>query len=533
MADRSLRMKTAFTVLGAARVAAFAAALTILPLLLAACSGGGGGGGSSQSTPPPTGQNYTDPVVYSGGANASLQSAAEITAVTHAQLPLNGATLNYTATAGHLTARTLGTGAERASFFYVAYTLDNAPAATRPVTFFYNGGPGSASVWLHLGSFGPKRLVTGFPATTAATPFPLVDNAESLLDVSDLVFVDAIGSGYSQAIAPNTNSTFWGVDVDAAAFRDFVMRYVIVNNRAASPKFLYGESYGGPRTGILAHLLETAGVHLHGVVLQSPAMNYSSNCGIVDGVAICSSYLPSYAASGAWYNRANPSPAPAAIPAYMVDMRTFSTTQYDPAVRSLLGNGVAPAPALLTQLVNTTGLSLSNWQTNLNFPPGQFQSALMPGTQIGRYDSRVSAPSGSALAQNGDPSSTFISPSFGSNIMGYLAALGYTTPSGYVMSSNAINSWNFTHDGRQVPDTIPDLAAAIAINPALKVLAVNGYHDLATPFYITEQDLARLGNNPNVRIRNYMGGHMTYLDDGSRVLQKADLVQFYQNALAP
>jgi carboxypeptidase C (cathepsin A) len=144
----------------------------------------------------------------------------------------------------------------------------------------------------------------------------------------------------------------------------------------------------------------------------------------------------------------------------------------------------------------------------------------------------VSAPSNSALARDGDPSSTFISSSFAAGITSHLATLGYTTPSSYVLSSGAINTWNFSHDGLQMPDTIPDLAAAIAINPALKVLSVSGYHDLATPFFVTEQDLARLGNNPNIRIRNYMGGHMTYLDDGSRVVQKADLAQFYQNALA-
>lgn len=503
-------------------------------LLLAACGGGGGGGGSAGTTPPPpSGQSFTDPAVYSSAPNASLQSAAEITAVTHSQLVLNGITLNYTATAGHLTALSLGTGAPQASFFYVAYTLDGAPAATRPVTFFYNGGPGSATAWLHLGSFGPKRLVTGFPATTAATPFPLVDNAESLLDVSDLVFVDAVGSGYSQAVAPNRNSTFWGVDADAAVFRDFVMRYAIVNNRAASPKFLYGESYGGPRTGVLAHLLETAGVHLHGIVLQSPAMNYASNCGINgEGSSLCTSYLPTYSASGAWYNRTVPPVAPAALPDFLAQVRPFATQQYDPAVRALLGNGVQPTPELLNQLVGYTGISLPSWQANLNYPPGAFQSALVPGTLIGRYDSRVSAPANSALASQGDPSSTFISSSFASGITSHLAALGYTTPSNYVLSSNAIQSWNFSHDGRQFPDTIPDLGAAIAINPALKVLSVSGYHDLATPFYVTEQDLARLGNNPNIRIRNYLGGHMTYLDDGSRVLQKADLVQFYQNALA-
>ena len=256
------------------RLVTFAAAL-----LVAAC--GGGGGGSSGSAPQP-GASFTDPVIYSSAASASLAGADEITAVTRHQLLLGGVTLNYTATAGHMTARALGTGAPEASFFHVAYTVDGRDPATRPVTFFYNGGPGSATVWLHLGSFGPKRLAAGAPSTTVPTPFPLVDNAESLLDVSDLVFVDAVGSGFSQAIAPNTNRTFWGVDADAAVFRDFVLRYTAKTGRTSAPIVLFGESYGGLRTPILAQALLAAGAPLQGIVLQSAILNYNSNCAVLD-----------------------------------------------------------------------------------------------------------------------------------------------------------------------------------------------------------------------------------------------------------
>ncbi|MDX2217424.1 MAG: peptidase S10 [Burkholderiales bacterium] len=511
------------------------AATVLAAWLLAGCSGGGGGGGGSSSTPPPPVATFTDPNVYSSAPGASLASPNENTAVTQHSITLNGTTLNYTATAGHLTARTLGsaTGAAQASFFYVAYTLNGSNPATRPVTFFYNGGPGSASVWLHLGSFGPKRLATGIPATTAAAPFPLVDNAQTLLDVSDLVFVDAVGSGYSQAIAPNTNQSFWGVDADATVFRDFVMRYAAVFNRGASPKFLYGESYGGPRAAVMALLLESAGTRLAGVVLQSPAMNYNANCGVVATPTLsCAPYLPSYAAAGAWHNVATPSPAPEAIPAYMADMRQLATTQYHPAVQTVLAGGNPPLP-LITQLVSATGMSQAGWIARFNMTAPFFRGNLINGQLLGRYDARIAAASNSALASEGDPSQTFIGSSFASTIATYLAnTLQFTTPSTYVMSSNAINTWNFSHNGRQVPDTIPDLAGAIALNPQLKVLAVGGYHDLATPFFITEQDLARLGNNPNVQVKTYMGGHMTFLDDASRVAQRADLAQFYQSTIA-
>ncbi len=217
----------------------------------------------------------------------------------------------------------------------MAYTLDGADLNTRPVTFFYNGGPGSASVWLHLGSFGPKRLVTNAPSTTTPMPFAFVDNTESLLVVSDLVFVDAIGTGFSQAITPNNNRTFWGTDPDAAAFRDFVMRYLTANNRNGSPKFLFGESYGTPRSAILVSLLESAGVTMTGVVLQSSILNYNSNCSIFSVVSIsCYAYLPSYAAVGAWLNLVTPPQPVAQLPAYMAQMRTVASTQYDPAARA-------------------------------------------------------------------------------------------------------------------------------------------------------------------------------------------------------
>lgn len=445
---------------------------------------------------------------------------------------MNGQTLNYTATVGHMTALEMGTGPVQASFFYVAYTLDGAAPATRPVTFFYNGGPGSATVWLHLGSFGPKRLATGAPANNVPAPFALVDNAESLIDLTDLVFVDAVGSGFSQAVTPHENRTFWGVDADAAVFRDFVMRYNIVNNRTTSPTFLFGESYGGPRAAVMSDLLEAAGVRLHGVVLQSPAMNYNSNCGISAAPAIpCTGYLPSYGATGAWFNRSTPSPPPAQIPAFMGEMRPLASQRYDLAVRALLTNGVPPDAVLLTDLANASGLSATHWRSRFNLGPTYYRVNLIPGTALGRYDTRMTLPD-STMNGSLDPSTTLIQSSFAQRIVEYLASLGYTTPSTYTMLSNAIQTWRFSHDGSALPDTIPDLAAAIAQNPRLKVLAVNGYHDVATPFYTTELDLARLGPNPNVRVLNYIGGHMTYLDDGSRVQMKADIADWYRSALA-
>jgi carboxypeptidase C (cathepsin A) len=516
------------------------ASLFVATLALSACGGGGSGGGtqvvppapSPPTLPPPSNGNqpYLDPTMYSSARFAALASAVEAAAITRHQITLRGNTIDYTATAGHLVARDATSGAAEASFFYVAYTVDNQDAATRPVTFFYNGGPGSATVWLHLGSFGPKRLVTGDPSTNAPQPFPLVDNPETLLDTTDLVFVDAVGSGYSEAIAPNNNQTFWGVDQDARVFRDFVVRYLTVNSRLDSPKFLFGESYGTTRSAVLAHLLETAGVRLNGVVLQSSVLNYNSNCGVVNVVLSCAGYLPSYGATGAYFGLANP--APTDFSQFAQQLREFTANTYAPADLVFLTNRILPAAGVLNQLQAFTGIPVGLWSTNFNLGPGTFQSQLRPGQLIGRYDARVSVPTGSPLASGGDPSSAFISGEFAGAIASYLVdVLQYGNASTYVMLGTAINTWNFSHDQNQLPDTIPDLAAALALNANLKVLAVSGYHDLATPFYQTEIDLARLGNQSNLSVRNYAGGHMTYLDDMSRPSERADLEAFYRSAL--
>lgn len=502
---------------------------------LAACGGGGGDSGSTVTPPPPppvsVDSPLDDPAVYSAADAASLPGATEEAAVTHHRITLSGTAISYTATTGHLIARRPADSAAQASMFYVAYTADGAAAGTRPVTFFYNGGPGSATVWLHLGSFGPKRLVTGVPATTAATPFPLVDNNESLLDTSDLVFVNAVGTGYSQAIAPFTNRSFYGVDVDAALFRDFVQRWLAVNQRQASPKFLFGESYGGPRTAVLVRLLQAAGTAIDGVVLQSPALDYNSNCGVLGRPGqSCQAYLPTYASTAAFHRLARP--APGDLTAFLSDVRSFTAQRYAPAVTAYFG-GQAPAADLLASLAGYSGIAAGVWRDDFNFPPWHFQSVLLPGQLTGRYDARMAAPQGSALAGEGDPSSTFISPSFATGIAGYLRdTLRYTNRSTYVLLSNAIQNWDFSHSGRAYPDTVPDLAAALAQNPRLRVLAVSGTNDLATPFYLTEQDLARLGADARVAVRNYPGGHMSYLDDTTRPLQKADLVAFIRQAAA-
>jgi carboxypeptidase C (cathepsin A) len=358
----------------------------------------------------------------------------------------------------------------------------------------------------------------------------VVDNAESMIDISDLVFVDAVGTGYSQAIAPSTNQDYWSVDSDAAALRDFVQRYVAANNRQSSPKYLFGESYGGPRTAVLANLLETAGTRLAGVVLQAPILDYNANCAVFDSpnAVSCEGYVPTYAAIGAYHQRANPLPTD--FSAYIQQARDFAAGAYRSAMTPWLQTQAAPPPAVTAQLAAYTGIPAATWQNSLNLGPNYVQRNVVPGAMLtGRYDARVLAPQASPLSSGGDPSLAVVNDAFVSGMRSYLVdTLRYSAGSNYLSFNNIIERWNFSHDGKAVPDTVPDLASAMTINPALKVLSMSGYYDLATPFHQTEKDLARLGANPNIVIRNYQSGHMGYLDNAARRAARTDLGAFYQ-----
>jgi len=497
----------------------------LLATLLAACGGGGSGG----SDPNPAAPGLDDATPYSTDPAASLATADERAAVTSHTVTVAGAPVAYTATIGHLTALAPLGGAAEATMFYTAYTVAAKAGPNRPIVYFYNGGPGSATVWLHLGSFAPRRIVTLDPSLAIPTPFQLVDNAESLIDVADLVFVDAVGSGYSEAIAPFTNQSFWSVDKDAAVMRDFIARYAAVNQRGASPTFIFGESYGTTRSAVLAHLMVAAGMPLDGVVLQSSILDYNSNCDMFTPDTVsCEGSLPSYAMIGAWFSLTNP--VPTDVDGYAQQLRVFSATTYGPAVTAWL-QGQAANATLLDQLAALTGAARPLWASNLDLDAATFRSHLVPGQLLGRYDARVAANNGTALANSGDPSSALINGPFSAAARSLFSGeLQYTASASYVLLSNAIDSWDFSHDGRALPDTIPDLAAALAQRPALRVLSLAGYHDLATPFRQTELDVTRLGTAAKLTTRVYAGGHMTYLDDGSRPRIKADVAAFVTTA---
>ncbi|MEJ7137384.1 S10 family peptidase [Amphibiibacter pelophylacis] len=255
---------------------------------------------ATDNTPLAADQPLVDTAVYSGQATGQVtpDQAKEEVAVTHHEMTLNGQKLRYTVTAGHLTTVDNKLSTSRASMFYVAFTKDGEAPGTRPVTFLYNGGPGSAASWLMLGAFSPKRINTDtYPNALPPAPFTLEDNPDTLLDKSDLVYINPVGTGYSAAIAPLTNKEFWNTDADADSIRDFIQRYLSINRRWNSPKYLMGESYGGPRTAVTSWRLQTAGIPLNGVTLVSPILNFTERGNLLGA-------MPTMAMA-AWYYKRN------------------------------------------------------------------------------------------------------------------------------------------------------------------------------------------------------------------------------------
>jgi carboxypeptidase C (cathepsin A) len=483
------------------------------------------------------------------------EAAHERAVTTSHSVTINGHSIGYRATAGTLTIRD-DKGKPDASMFYVAYTVGEG-GAHRPVTFLYNGGPGSASIWLHMGSFGPVRVATSSPEATAPAPYQLVPNADSLLDKTDLVFVDAIGTGYSKGLPKakddgekgekekddNPNKRFWGTDQDIDAFGRFVARYVTVNKRWNSPKFLFGESYGTPRSAGLARYLEEKGVALNGVVLLSSILNYGSRLPGLDNDYI--NLLPTQAAI-AWYHDKVPN-KPANMQAFLDEARVFARGEYSVALAKGQDLSDAERDAVAQKLSRYTGLSVAYLkEANLRVSQPRFRKELLRGDRrtLGRYDGRFEGIDADAAGENPetDPSDTAIRGAFTAAFNDYIEReLHYTSEVPYATSAgSAIRDWDWKHAirGQQrpapLPIMVPDLSEAMRTNPHLKVMSANGWFDLATPFFATEYDLAHMDIDAKLRsnlsFTYYPSGHMVYLNLDALHQFKADLAKFYDSA---
>ncbi len=500
-------------------------------------------------------QPLIDNAPYGSGPNASVTDATENAVVTHHVATIAGKTIPYTAQAGHLVTVDPATALPNAKFFYVAFTADGMDPTTRPVTFFYNGGPGSSAVFLLLGSFAPRRIRTSLPGFTPPAPYTIEDNPDSLLDRSDLVFVNPIGTGYSAAIAPHTNREFWGVDPDARSIKDFIKRYLTAFDRWNSPKFLFGESYGTARSCVLAWFLHEDGVDLNGIVLQSSILDYSQTGNAVG-------LLPTLAADAWYHKRVTVTPTPPDLPSFMDQVTAFASGPYDP------GRKAFPKVdrAVLNTLSEMLGISptvLIYWGLDVSASNSiglLFLSTLLQdqGLALGAYDGRATAIdtgiAGSIDPNSGgnDPTMTAVSGVYTAMWNSYLNdELKFVATSPFTdLNDQTFRFWDFSHvdptgaqkgkdvNGNVVLYTAGDLAAVMALNPDLKVFSANGYFDSVTPFYQTALTLAAMPLEnarvrANITVRKYPSGHMVYLDGPSRTAFKADLSLFYTSATRP
>lgn len=470
--------------------------------------------------------------------------------VTHHTITINGQQIHYTATTGTFLLRN-GENKPIALFGFTAYTKDGVTdPSTRPITFAYNGGPGSSSIWLHMGALGPKRVVLNDPHANPPAPYKLEDNPYSILDVTDLVMVDPVGTGFSRAVGHAKGSDFWGVDQDIKSVSEFIYQYIRANNRWNSPKFLFGESYGTTRSaGVADYLYEQLGIQVNGVIFLSTVWNFETLAFAPGNDLPYILYLPTYAAV-AWYHNALPS-KPSNLPAFLEKVRKFARDEYANALFKGSSIDSSEYADVLGKLHEYTGISESYWKkANLRVSEPEFTDELLRGRgeTVGRLDSRYTGPTSNLLSQysNYDPQSSSISPVFISDFMYYLHHdLKFPTDMTYHVGAYGEKGfkWDWKQAGRREfgfrdPNVSPNLADVMAKDPYLNILMLNGYFDLATPFYATEYTVDHLGNNiPNlkerVHFKYFKSGHMVYVN--SKVLPqfKSDVAKFIESMIHP
>lgn len=439
--------------------------------------------------------------------------------------------------------------APEASMFYTAYIRTGVPAGARPITFLFNGGPGSSTVWLHMGAFGPRRVVTGDAGQVTSAPYRTVDNAFSLLDASDLVFVDAPGTGFSRTRGKDKDKAFYGVDQDIHAFADFIVQFLTRHGRWSSPKYLFGESYGTMRAAGLAKALQEVDVDLNGVILLSDILNWDlipddpqTNPG-VDLPYIVS--LPTYAAT-AWYHR-RVADRPDDLKAFLTEVERFATTDY--ALALMQGNALPEAQrqAIAAKLSGYTGLSTAYLlRTNLRIEYGAMQKELLldQGLTTGTLDTRFTGYTIDPLSKvaDYDPQSAAVGAAYVAAFNDYArGTLRYGEGRPYRSGIDIYGSWDYKHQppgsGRPLialPNVLPDLAVAMKRNPAMKILVTGGYYDVSTPYFAGRYELSHLPVPPalqaNIDYRYYPSGHMVYLHAPSLQSIHDDVAAFIQRS---
>jgi carboxypeptidase C (cathepsin A) len=482
-------------------------------------------------------------------APAEQPAAAETpqarTWVTEHSARIGGKTLDYTVTAGTM----LMKNAEDkpvALMGYTAYVAKGGNKANRPILFAYNGGPGSASLWLHMGVLGPQRAIVEDVGTGASGPFRRAANPHSIIDETDLVMIDPVGTGFAKPVGEGKGEDFWGVDQDIKSVSEFIVQYLTENGRWASPKYILGESYGGIRSGGVAYyLLANHMVALNGVILVSPFMDWGAGFAGMGLDLPHVMFLPTFAATALYHGALDI--VPENLETFVAEVRAFALNVYAPALLAGARLGESDRRTVLAGLEKYTGLDQDYWdRANLRINEGRFNKELMreKGMTAGRIDSRFAGNMINEVGENMtyDPMLTVIGPGYLAAFMDYYQNdLEVEDIGNYTVFGNVWQQWDWGH--RQpglsgfknpAPNTAIDLAHTMQQNPSMKVLVQQGYYDLATPQLATEHFIDHLDIadelRSNITLEMYEAGHMMYVHEPSLVKFKKDLAQFIRDS---
>jgi carboxypeptidase C (cathepsin A) len=493
------------------------------------------GTNTSPQSAPPAGKE----AAKEAGKEKTKEPEEKLVQTEHS-IKIAGQEIKYKATAGTILLRDED-DKPTASIFYIAYTREDGSPSTRPVTFSFNGGPGSSSVWMHLGMLGPRRVRLADDGSALPPPYKLVDNEFSLLDKTDLVFIDPVSTGYSRAIPPKDAGKFHGLHEDAASVAEFIRIYVSRNKRWTSPKFIIGESYGTTRAAALSgELSQRLKMNVNGIMLVSTVLNFQTldfNAGNDLPYIL---YLPTYTAT-AWFHKKLPDDLQQLpLSEVYTQAETFASGEYSAALFS--GSSLAPEARrkVVEQYARFTSLKTNYIErANLRVPLGRFASELLAdeGRVVGRYDSRYVGYVRDRLANHmeQDPSYEAVASAFASTFNDYVRTeLKYETDLPYEVLAS-VGRWNWDQSNGYV-DVAETLANALTRNPFLHVHVSSGYYDLATPLFATRYTFDHLNVDPalmkNLTLDTYTAGHMMYLNLPDLKKSKDDLARFISSSTA-
>jgi carboxypeptidase C (cathepsin A) len=482
-------------------------------------------GGAQRQTPP----QPPDPAMTDGAP-----------VVTHHSVAVGSRTLEYTTTTGMMPLRNAATGETEARLFYVAYTLDGVTnRSQRPLMFSFNGGPGSSSVWLHLGALGPRRVEMLESGEMPAPPFRLVDNDQTWLDTTDLVFIDPVGTGYSRAARPELGPRYFGLQGDIQSVGDFIRLYLTKNERWTSPLFLVGESYGTTRASGLSGYLIDRGIAFNGILLISTIMNFQTARFARGNDLPYVLFLPTYTAIAWYHKKLPPDLQRQSLRRTLDEVERWAATDYTTALAK--GNRLTPTERqeVAGKLARYTGLSQEYVdRSDLRVEIQHFDKELLRDERrtVGRLDGRFKGLDSSDIAETPDfdPSMAAIRPPYTATFNDYVRGeLGFRSDLEYFILGGGIGRWDFGSDNSYA-DTSISLQSAFAKNPYMKLFVGCGYYDLATPYFAARYTLDHMALDPslrgNVSLHYYEAGHMMYIDRRSLAQLKRDVAAFVQSS---